>query len=130
MEQAAEKIDEETQFIFNVSLKDDGEESAKIKLRILLFAFDQEIRYSFGGVDASYIKEYVNDEKAISCVSNVSLIKDVVVSFGIGVVLALFLVYIRSVLDNTITDKEQLEQMVGANVIAYIPKQEDDQYGK
>ena len=56
----------------------------------------------------------------VSVSSDVSTMKIVVIAAVLGIALALMTVYILYLTDNTIKSKEQLEDMSGASVIAYI----------
>ena len=118
----SEIIEGEAQFLFKVSLKADDQLVARQKLRVLIFAFNEEIEYSFGGVKSS-INEFVAHENEIECYSNVSLVRDLLIGFGIGVGLALVLLYVRELFDNTVKEKEDLEEITGATLLAYIEKE-------
>jgi capsular polysaccharide biosynthesis protein len=115
-------IEGDAQFLFKVSLKADDQLVARQKLRVLIFAFNEEIEYSFGGVKSS-INEFVANENEIECYSNVSLVRDLLIGFGIGVGLALVLLYVRELFDNTVKEKEDLEEITGATLLAYIEKE-------
>lgn len=121
-------IDEEMQFVFNVSIKDKNENAIREKLRILVIAFDAEIEYSFGGV-VSNIKEYVDSEHQITISSNVSMVRNIIVALLLGVVLALVLVYVRYLSDKTIKGKEELEALTGSHLLALINKNEEKKDG-
>ena len=56
----------------------------------------------------------------VSVSSDMSTMKIVIIAAVLGVVLALMTVYILRISDNTVKSKEQLEELSGANVIAYI----------
>ncbi|MEG9430595.1 MAG: Wzz/FepE/Etk N-terminal domain-containing protein [Christensenellaceae bacterium] len=56
----------------------------------------------------------------VSITPDMSTLKVVVIATVLGLVLAFLTVYIIYLLDNTVKSKEQLEEMSGASVIAYI----------
>ena len=62
----------------------------------------------------------VSDLGYVGTTRNFSRITNVVISFVIGVVIALVLAYVCSLFDRTIKNKEELENLVGASILAVI----------
>ena len=62
----------------------------------------------------------VNDLGLVGTTKNFSRITNVIIAFFIGVAIALVLAYVCSLFDRTIKSKEELENLVGASVLAVI----------
>ena len=66
------------------------------------------------------IVELNNSSTGVYVSSDMSSRKILIIAALIGFVVACIVVYIKYISDNTVKSKEQLEKMVGANVIAFI----------
>lgn len=118
-------------FSFSVSYTDDTEYQAWSKVKILIFAFGQECletesedteeKKYFDGVNVSII-----DEGLKGTSTNVPKTKITLLFFALGIVAALIIVYAKSILDNTVKTKEELEQITGLGVMAVIYSQGGD----
>lgn len=114
---------EKSKYVIGVSVKDSEVESAKAKLRILVLSYNEEIRDAFAGV-TTYIQETVDGNSGISCASDISKTRVLLISGALGLLLAIFIIFIKSNLDNTIKDKDEIEELTGANVLAFLENQE------
>lgn len=120
--------DDTSSFVFKLSVQDGNAAVAKTKLRILALAVKIEIYDTFGGVTTT-IEEMVNKVDEIGVSTNLSKKKIVLVSFLLGIIAALVVVYLIEVFDKTVKDKEVLEKLTGANVIAYINDEGEQENG-
>ena len=110
---------------FGLWAKDLDTERAKEMASIYAFAADISLNQilEFGKSENSGHAGIINLSGSISGVSvssDISTMKAVVIAMALGLALALMTVYILHLTDNTIKSKEQLEEMSGASVIAYI----------
>lgn len=118
---------EQLEFYFSLSYKDDDPLVAEEKVRILSLAYAREIQSStvdnsssyFGGIDI-----ILTDLGCYGCVVDMSTTKILVIFTLAGVVLSLLCVYLKVLFDNTVKDKETVEKLTGANFLAYIHEQE------
>lgn len=115
--------DTEEIYAFDISLKDVSPAAARVKLRILVLAFDMEVTDYFVGLKTS-IRELVDSENDIPVKVDMSKTKIVALSFVLGCVLAAAAVYLVYVLDKTIADKKELEEITGVKLLAEIYDQE------
>lgn len=111
------------EYSFSISYTDPNLELALIKAKIYVLAFEREIgtekgtngdRY-FAGVKISIISLGNSGWS-----SDVSKVKFTIIGFAIGVVVAAIAVYVISVTDVSIKDKEELERITGVSVLANI----------
>lgn len=111
------------EYSFSISYTDPNLELALIKAKIYVLAFEREIgtekgtngdRY-FAGVKISIISLGNSGWS-----SDVSKVKFTIIGFAIGVVVAALAVYVISVTDVSIKDKEELERITGVSVLANI----------
>lgn len=111
------------EYSFSISYTDPDLEQALIKAKIYVLAFEREIgtekgtngdRY-FAGVKISIISLGNSGWS-----SDVSKVKFTIIGFAIGVVVAALAVYVISVTDVSIKDKEELERITGVSVLANI----------
>lgn len=109
----------EPKYMFTLTVQDETEKEAVEKAKILALAGNRVSREFFRGYTT------VLDEFGISVSSDISIIKNVLISFVIGIVLAVVVVYLRYLLDRTASDKEEIERITGTTVIAFIEDQED-----
>jgi capsular polysaccharide biosynthesis protein len=71
------------------------------------------------------VYELVKDTNGVSLTTEGSLVKSVIIFVIIGFVLSALIIYLKTLLDNTVRDKEEFETLTGVSVIAYIDKQEN-----
>ncbi len=119
----------EESYIFTLSVTSGDPVVAREKLRVFALAADQESRDFFNGVK-SYVFELVKDTEGVKVTTESSMVKDVSMAVVLGFILAALIVYIKSLLDSTMKDKEELEYLTGVDLLAYIEKQEDYDAGK
>ncbi len=116
-------------YILVITASGESEEMAKELTRFFAVAIDQECRDFFQGVK-TYTYELVKNTEGVSVTSGKSLIKTLAIFTLLGVVLALAIVYLKVLLDNTVKDKEEIEMLTGVSMLAYIEKQENYSGGK
>lgn len=112
-----------------VSLTDKDPAASRLKLRILILAYDLEICKYFPGVTTS-IKELIDSEKDISVKKDVSNRQIMLISALVGVLLSVAALAIVYFADNTVSDKETLESIVGKKILARIEDREGVKYEK
>ena len=118
---------DQLEFYFSLSYKDDNPLVAEEKVRILSLAYAREIQSStvdnsssyFGGIDI-----ILTDLGCYGCTVDMSTTKILVIFTLAGVVLSLLCVYLKVLFDNTVKDKETVEKLTGTNFFAYIQDQE------
>ena len=121
--------DTEESYIIVISVDNLNSVTAREMVRIFAYAIDQESRDYFEGVD-TYIYELIKDTDGVSVGTSSSMAKNISIFIILGVVLAGLIVYLKSFLDNTAKDKEEIEALTGVSVIAYIDKQENYKGGE
>lgn len=106
---------------FSLWVKDLDTARAKNMARIYALAADVSLNkiLVFDNGTAGLI-DLAGSVSGVSATPDMSTLKVVVISTVLGLLLAFLTVYILYLLDNTVKSKEQLEEMTGANVIAYI----------
>ena len=118
--------EEETQFTFTVSYTDSSASAAEEKVKLLLFALKRECEEEFAG-EIKYFGNIDVDIVDLGCegtTNKVSKTLVVIVCFAVGLVLAVGFVYIRSIADNTIKNKEDLERITRASVLSAVANKE------
>jgi capsular polysaccharide biosynthesis protein len=129
--EVAEK--DSSKFFFYVSYKDKDAKAAVEKVKILVLAFDLETREKIvidneeeGKYFAGIISEIVDlDTVGGAAVSSMKKSSVMVLSGVAGILVALLVVYVITVQDKTVKDKDQLEELTGASVLSNIVKQEE-----
>ena len=110
-------------YTFTVSLKDGTEEGARRKLRLLALAYDLEIRDYFIGMK-TYIAELVDSEEDVVVTADISKKNIVLIAALLGAAVAVAAVYLVYALDNSVSEREDLEYITGTKVLGYIKDQE------
>lgn len=108
-------------YSFTVSLKDESKAGAREKLRVLILAYDLELRGYFTGIK-TYVEETVESEFDVAVKSNVSKTGTILISAVVGVVLAVAAAYLLYVSDGTIRSKEELEKITGTKLLGFLRK--------
>ena len=116
-------------FLIELKVSHENPKTAVRMMRIFAAAIDQEGRDYFEGVK-TYVYELVKDTDGVACGKEGSLIKTLGLFILIGIVLAILIIYLKSLMDNTVRDKDEFEKLTGINVLAYIEKQESYNAGK
>lgn len=108
-------------YSFNVSYKDENAAAAKEKLRILLLAYDLELRDYFLQLK-TYVTETAESVDDIHVAASFSK-KTIVLVFVIaGIVLGVAAAYVCYISDGRIRSKEELEKITGTKLLGYIRK--------
>ena len=121
--------EEETGFVFYVTYTDENQDSAKEKVKILVCAYDREVKAvsSFSGeTEIKYFDDIsisIKDLGTVSVAPSVSKLKIMIIFTALGVVLAIIVVYIKNLFDNTVKNKEELERISGVSVISSIERE-------
>lgn len=108
-------------YSFTVSLTDGNETGAREKLRVLILAYDLELRSYFTGLK-TYVNETVENERDVAVKADVSKTKIILLSVLVGVVLAVAAAYLLYVSDGTIRSKEELERLTGTKLLGCVRK--------
>ncbi len=114
----------EDSFMFQLTYKNTNPTVAQEMIRVFAVAIDVEGEDYFEGVE-THVYELVKSTQDIVVTNDTSNMKLIIVFALIGVIVSVFIVYLKTLLDNTIKDKEELEELTGVSVIAYIDKQEN-----
>ncbi|MBQ3116350.1 MAG: hypothetical protein IJC07_04905 [Clostridia bacterium] len=128
--EAETDIAEVVKYSFVVKYTDVNSKDARDKVKLLILAADLESNEKvyidnkehymyFDGIESSY-----EDYDAMPITTNISKKKTLLLTAVIGLALALVVVYIKTATDNTVKEKEELEQLLGADVLAIIEKTE------
>lgn len=110
----------ESNYTFNIKLKDADNNELKLKVRLLALAYADEAKSAFTGVTIT-IGELVETESQISSpVASFSKLTLILLFAVAGLLVALIVVYVVSALDKSVTTKEELEELTESHMIAYI----------
>lgn len=123
----ADGEDPETFSTFFVNYIDDNAQEAEVKVRILVLAYREEVQLKDNNLESKYfggMEVYLTSYGHHKTFPNKKVFANVIVTVMLGVVLALVSVYLKTVLDNTIKAKEDLESITGASVFAAIENKE------
>ena len=113
----------EDSLIFSISYRDKSDALAESKLKTVI-AYAQSSLADYIKADGAELKETSN-EMAKS--SSYNYFKPSVIGFLLGAIAAVACVVVVYLLDNTVKDREEIEELTGVNVLAFIVKQEDFQ---
>ncbi len=120
----AEETEElETSFYFTISYTDSTLEYAQDKVEILAYAFNKESKEIVSENELKYFEGVlveVNSSGSAGVINNVSKTRTMILFGLIGIALALFIVYIKTILDNTLKKSEDLEEITGVSNFAHI----------
>ena len=120
------KNDEATNWIYAVNYTDNNEKEALEKTYILVLAYKHELYWDSElgdlGVERYFTGLTINIDSLgfDGSSSDVSYIKIIIFSFLIGAVLAVIIVYVKSLFDNTIKDADELERITDTQVLGRI----------
>ncbi len=122
---------EDTNWIFQVGYTDVNTQDALEKAYILVLAYEHELEGGeyFKGTSTSID---VNIENLGFDGISLDIAKKtiVIISFALGIVLALILVYLKNLFDNTIKDRAELERIAGVENLGCIDLVEEVKNGK
>lgn len=113
-----------TNFVFTVSYTADDVQTAKDKVIILIYAYGKEanLKKDDKGVYFRDISVNISDRGYRDCNIDMSKKQITLVAGLIGVLLALLVVYVKSVLDKTVKTKHELEHITGTDILATIDR--------
>ena len=117
---------EENSLIFSLSYTDRNEEIAKNKLQAIYESASENLTKLYLSEDDTIQVSLIRTNNTPSVSVNNGFMKTIVFGALIGVVLSVIVVIIKYVLDNTIHDKIEFEELTGVNVIAYIDRVKKD----
>ncbi len=117
---------EDTNWIFQIGYSDKTSQDAMEKAYILVFAYEHELEGD------EYFKLDVNiDNLGFDGISlDISKKTILIISFALGLVLAIILVYLRNLMDNTIKDRDELERITNVQNVGCINLVEEGKNGK
>ena len=104
-------------FAINVSYTDPDYTASIEKSKLIILAAEREARFTAYYGSWRFV---LTNLGLISAGNIVTKSKEVVTSAILGVLASLVVVYAITLLDRTITEKEELEAITGANLLAYI----------
>ncbi|MBR2448586.1 MAG: hypothetical protein IKB30_00530 [Clostridia bacterium] len=111
----------EQSFIFSISYTDKSADLAQEKLDVLIETFSNSEEFK-AGVQASEVK-LIHTQRQSTVTKATSYVKFAALGGVAGLVIAVAAVFLVYVLDNTIRDKVEFEELTGVDVIAYINKE-------
>ena len=89
----------------------------------MALAYDLEIRDYFIGMK-TYIAELVDSEEDVVVTADISKKNIVLIAALLGAAVAVAAVYLVYALDNSVSEREDLEYITGTKVLGYIKDQE------
>lgn len=112
------------QFSFVIKYTDSNRAEAKDKVKLLVEAIKSELKMD-NNVNTYFdtIENQFISLGSTGTSSNISKSRFTIIGLFIGAILAAAIVYIKTLLDNTITSKEHLEELTGAPVLSVINKE-------
>ena len=118
--------EQDTNWIFQIGYTDKNAQDALEKVYILALAYEHEIE---GG---EYFKINVSIENLGFDGISIDMSKKtiIIIAVALGIVLAIIIVYLKNLLDNTIKDKAELERITNVQNIGCIELIEEVKNGK
>ncbi len=126
---ATSTADNYTRFFFSIRYTDPNEDAAEEKAQILALAFKNELQARDDSGQYIYFNKLEIDVegKGVEAVSsNVSKGKIVFTALLIGVVVAAVIVYVKTLLDNTVKSKQELEEITETKLLSMLGEQGGD----
>ncbi|MBQ7236739.1 MAG: hypothetical protein IJX03_06280 [Clostridia bacterium] len=111
----------EQSFIFSISYTDRSPELAQEKLDVLIETFSNSSKFQ-AGIQADQAK-LIHTQKQSTVTKSNSYVKFTAIGAIAGLVIAVAVVFVMYLLDNTVRDKAEFEELTGVDVIAYINKE-------
>lgn len=126
---ASSYTDSDVSFNMVVKCNDKDAEAARVKVKLLVLAIDLEAHVPAapdGLGEYKYFGAYVSleDYGYIGSTADISKTKIVFIALILGIVAGLLAVYIVCLIDRTVREKDELEAITGASVLAYISNSE------
>lgn len=112
------------QFSFVIKYTDANKAEAKDKVKLLVEAIKAELEMN-NNVNTYFdtIENQIISLGSTGTSSDVSKSRFTIIGIFVGAVLAAAIVYIKTLLDNTVSSKEHLEELTGAPVLSVIDKE-------
>ena len=121
----------ETHWTFQIGYTDIDSQDALEKTYVLVLAFEHELEGGdyFVGEETSL---KINIENLYSDGTTLDLSKSniIIIAVCLGLILALILIYLKTLLDNTVKDRNELERITGAEILGCIDLVEDGKNGR
>ena len=114
-------------FSFSVKYTDKDASVAVDKVKILVYALDAESKAVGSNGENKYfdgIQNEILDFDTESVSTSMSKKFIVLVAFVLGVVIACVVVYVKMILDRTVSTKDDLQELTGADVLAQVTYKE------
>ncbi len=113
----------ENSLIFNISYTDKDEEIAFNKLTaIYTVANDQLIKEDIKADPGSKLILTDGTGKILSSITTSDTSKNIILGAIVGIVISVAIAFILYVLDNTVKDKDEFEELTGVSILAYLEK--------
>ena len=109
--------------IFNVSYTDENEARSKAKLAIIFEVANEQLKKDIKGDVKLVLTDGVDENGAVryySVVTSDSKVQNTILGAFIGIVVAVAVVLLRYVTNNTVTDKDEFEQLTGVSVLSLL----------
>ncbi|MBO5067265.1 MAG: hypothetical protein J6C62_02540 [Clostridia bacterium] len=127
---ATSTADNYTRFFFSIRYTDPDKEAAIEKAQILALAFKNELQSKTDSGAFVYFNKLEIDVEGKGIESppssNVSKGKIIFTALLLGVVVAAVIVYVKTVLDNTVKSKEELEEITETKLLSMLGEQGGD----
>ena len=120
---ATTKVDNQTQFFYNIKYKASTRDEAIERTRILVNAYEQELQMKGQNNDFVYfadLKISILDKGVLGVDVDVSKMRITVLAGLLGVALAVAVALIKDKTDTTVRNKEELEQLTDTKVLALL----------
>ena len=124
-------ISQTVKYSFVVKYKDINKKAAEEKVKLIILAAELESNEKIKINNVDYYKyfdgveSHYQDYGPKATVSNISKSKTFILFAVIGVAVAALTVYLKTISDKTVKSKDELEQLVGQDVLATIEKTGD-----
>ena len=117
--------DSADQFSFTISYVDGNYDESIYKVKLVVLAINREIHSDGLEYQGKYFSGIDNQVMALglsSVTSSVSKPMCLLIGGLIGIIIAVCVIYLMHVLDNTVRTKKMIEQLTGVNVLAVLEK--------
>lgn len=121
---SSNKVANQTQFFYSIRYRDDDPLVAEEKVQILVRAYQIEMKLKDAtGQDYVYFDKLETDiliKGKEFVVENITQQNVILIAFCAGVLLAGVVIFIKEKLDNTVRDREELEELIDIKVLAML----------
>ena len=122
--------EETTNWIFQICCSDGNSQDALEKAYILVLAYEHELEGGEYFGENSSLKINIGNLGFDGVSVDMSKKTIIIIAFVLSVVLAVLLIYIKNLFDNTIKDKKELEIITGVELVGCIDLVEEGRNGK